>query len=707
MKKHKQLVVAACLFMLAAAPLLGVRAQILAPSSMPLTEWQFAKTAAGPWHTVSVPHSYNAADGQSPEYYRGTALYRTTLNIDPEQAKGDTYLLFEGAAQAARVRLNGTTMARHKGGYTPFVVSITGKLRAGANTVEVECDNHEDTQLIPVSSDFNKNGGLHNPVHILYMGDAYFAPEPNGLYRMAVRTPQVSAEKAVAVVRTQVVNAQKRTRTLSFSVQIKDAEGHTVAQMREALKLKGGERRDIERTLTVHNPHLWDGVNDPYLYRVTLRLADARGRGIIDQAQCRTGFRFMRMDAERGFFLNGHHYPLRGVAMHQDMDGRASAVTSENIAADFKIIADLGTNFLRLAHYPHRDRVLQLCDSLGIIVQTEVPWVNVCGVHATKEYFDNIRQQVREMIVNQGNHPSIAFWGLWNELDGWGNNDKLQGKFDPQRVVSETNAIYKYAKQIDSTRFVGVTDCSVVANEGYADMKVDFVSENRYNGWYYKKFDDFTTDMLAAKKRLAHNPMHPAVNVAEYGAGANPFCHSLRDDDIRRTHDSLHYEDYASRFHESHVRQIARMPWLNFTSVWIMFDFPVSGRMEGYVDSPDGTTFAHAPQRMSINDKGIVSRDRRVLKDAFYLYRALWNRRLTTVHITQKRRMKPAVGEPLCIKVYSNARQLSLFQNGKRVQTLGAPSDETQVVWRFDAVRMASPSDVFRVVADDGTADEY
>ena len=245
MKKHKQFVVAACLFMLAAAPLLGVRAQILAPSSMPLTEWQFAKTAAGPWHTVSVPHSYNAADGQSPEYYRGTALYRTTLNIAPEQAKGDTYLLFEGAAQAAEVRLNGTTMARHKGGYTPFVVPITGKLRAGANTVEVECDNHEDTQLIPVSSDFNKNGGLHNPVHILYMGDAYFAPEPNGLYRMAVRTPQVAAEKAVAVVRTQVVNAQKRTRTLSFSVQIKDAEGHTVAQMREALNDAQPDREGI------------------------------------------------------------------------------------------------------------------------------------------------------------------------------------------------------------------------------------------------------------------------------------------------------------------------------------------------------------------------------------------------------------------------------------------------------------------------------
>ena len=150
-----------------------------------------------------------------------------------------------------------------------------------------------------------------------------------------------------------------------------------------------------------------------------------------------------------------------------------------------------------------------------------------------------------------------------------------------------------------------------------------------------------------------------------------------------------------------------RMPWLNFTSVWVMFDFPVSGRMEGYVDSSDGKTFTRDPGRMSINDKGLVTRDRKVKKDDFYFYKALWNHRLTTVHIACKRRAKPAAGGELRLKVYSNARQLSLYQNGTRVQTLSAPSDETRVVWQFDAVRMASPADTFRVVADDGTADEY
>lgn len=703
----RQIAAASLSLIMAAAPATKSSGQILAPSATPITEWQFSKTAAAPWTTVSVPHSYNADDGQSPKYYRGTAAYRTTLRVNRDEAQGDLYLLFEGAAQAARVNLNGKRVAEHRGGYTPFVADISRSARAGDNTLEVTCDNREDTQLIPVSSDFNKNGGLHNPVHLLCMGDLYFSPSAHGIYRLTVRTPKVSAAKAVAVVKTQVVNAQKRQRPVVFSVQIKDAKGHTVAQCREELKLKAGERREIERVFTVENPHLWDGVNDPYLYRVTLRLSDPKARGIVDQAQTKIGFRFMRMDAERGFFLNGHSYPLHGAAMHQDMDGRASAVTDENIAADFKIIEELGANFLRLAHYPHRDRVLQLCDSLGIMVQTEVPWVNVCGVRATKAYFDNIRQQVREMITNQGNHPSIGFWGLWNELDAWGNNDKLQGKFDPARVVAETNSIYAYAKQLDSTRFVGVTDCSVIKNPGYADMRVDFVSENRYNGWYYKQFGDFTSDLLAVKQSLASNPMHPAVNVAEYGAGANPFCHNLNDDEIKRTHDSLHYEDYASRFHESHVLQMKRMPWLNFTSLWVMFDFPVSGRMEGYVDTPDGKTFTRDPKRMSTNDKGLVTRDRKVKKDDFYFYKALWNRRLTTVHITQKRRAKPAAGEELRLKVYSNARQLSLYQNGARVQTLTAPADETGVVWRFDAVRMASPGDTFKVVADDGTADEY
>ena len=402
---------------MAVVPAVPMKAQILAPDVMPLTEWNFSKTGRTPWQTVSVPHSYNSIDGQSSKYYRGTAFYRTTLNMERSRTHGDVYLLFEGAAQAARVSLNGRCVAQHKGGYTPFVVDVSGRMKAGRNTIEVMCDNREDTQLIPVSSDFNKNGGLHNPVTLLCMGDAYFSPVPHGLYRMTVSTPDVTQAKAVVVVKTQVVNARKTSRTLVLSMEIKDAAGHTVAQSSEQLRLAAGERRDIERTLTVEKPHLWDGVNDPYLYRTDLRLADPTQRGIIDKARSMTGFRFMRMDSERGFFLNGHHYPLHGVAMHQDMAGRASAVTSEDIAADFKTIEELGANFLRLAHYPHRDRVLQLCDSLGIMVQTEVPWVNVCGVNATQDYFDNIRQQVREMIINQGNHPSIGFWGLWNELD--------------------------------------------------------------------------------------------------------------------------------------------------------------------------------------------------------------------------------------------------------------------------------------------------
>ena len=279
-----------------------------------LTEWEFCQDSAA-WEAVTVPHSYNAVDGQSEEYYRGPATYRRSIGIeDPAQP---AYLLFEGAAQKATVRVNGQEACVHKGGYTAFAVDMSGLLVKGANEIEVVCDNTEDIELIPVSSDFNKNGGLHNPVWLYVPGKVYFDPAEYGPYRLHVTQEDVSDEKVEAVVKASLHGKAK------VVLKVRDAQGKVVYRHR-----KRAVSGAYEHAFTLKNPHLWNGLDDPYLYTVELTAGD-------DKAMTEVGFRYYSIDREKGFSLNGRPYPLRGVSMHQDTDGKATALTSEDYDRDY------------------------------------------------------------------------------------------------------------------------------------------------------------------------------------------------------------------------------------------------------------------------------------------------------------------------------------------------------------------------------------
>ena len=491
-----------------------------------LTDWQFSKDGEQ-WEAVTVPHSYNAQDGPTQKYYRGKAHYRREVSFPSGK---NAFLLFEGAAQAAEVYLDGTLLKAHKGGYTPFVVPLPH-----SGQVEVVCDNTEDIEMIPVSSDFNKNGGLHNPVRLLVYGDLFFSPEEFGPYRLHVVQQEVTDDKAVAEVRAYIRNTGK-DRSEDVTALLKDAMGKVVAKETARIDLPAGAGQAFATALTLDNPHLWNGVPDPYLYTVEIQVGK-------DVACTEVGFRYFSVDKEKGFSLNGKPYPLRGVSMHQDMAGKASALTKEDIANDYAVVKELGCNFLRLAHYPHNDEEFRLCDRMGIIVQTEVPWVNICGVNATQAYFDNIHQQMREMVTSLYNHPSICFWGMWNELDSWGNRPNYQGWLDTDRVVEETARLYDYAKSLDSTRLVGLTDDSVFQRDRYTELKADYFSENRYHGWYYNygDFSGLTTDMTKIR-----DVMGPA-NISEYGVGINPYCETWDESAVRRDRtDSLHFEAYGN-----------------------------------------------------------------------------------------------------------------------------------------------------------------
>jgi len=680
---------------------LPMEAQIRGFRQEQLKEWEFSKDGSD-WQTVAVPHSYNAEDGHSPYYYRGKATYRCDLRIT--DVKKTHYVFFEGAAQAAVVKVNGEQVAIHKGGYTPFSVNITEALRKGVNRLEVICDNSEDVEMAPVTSDFNKNGGLHNPVWLLVMEDVYLSPEDYGMYRLRCETPVVTPKKVVTNVRAKLINSGNRDANILVRVQLLEADGRLGYQADREVPVGAFSEYDFDHEFILSGIHFWDGMKDPYLY--TLRVELFKGKRMMDIAETKIGYRSIEMDPERGFILNGRPYPLRGVAMHQDSDGKASALTQSDYRRDYRIVKELGANFLRLAHYPHNDFAFQQCDSLGIIVQTEVPWVNVCGEDATQAYFNNIQHQMKEMVSNLYNHPSIAFWGMWNELDTWGNNNDLQGQFDAERVARETERLYDYTKGLDPDRFVGFTDCSRLARDGYKMLKGDFCSQNIYYGWYWTP-NDFSGLSSSMKKLHEMKPDMP-FNVSEYGVGINPYCHVWNPSDAIRDkdEDSKHYEEYGNRFHESYVRQIKAMPWLNFTSVWVLFDFPVAARQEGYMDSEDGVKFVRNNDRKYMNDKGLVTRDRQTKKDVFYLYKSLWNKDETTVHITSSRLKYFPAGQDLRIKVYSNAKYLTLYQNGRQVTRLTSSEESSGVVWTFPAVRLKTAEDTFKVVSNNGVTDE-
>ena len=656
-----------------------------------LVEWSFSKDGET-WEEVSIPHSYNAQDGHSISYYRGEAHYKTTL----PKAKNPRYLLFEGVGQSAKVFLNGELLKEHDGGYTPFWVDLTGKLTGGRNQLEVVCDNSENLDRIPLTSDFNKNGGLHYPVWLLECPPVHISPDAFGLYRLHVSQVDVSDEKALGKAETRICNASQADAPVNVTWTLSDAEGAEVLSYSQTVTVAAGSSADVAWDFTLEQPHLWNGTLDPYLYTVSVKAGK-------DAAQTEVGFRYFAMDRVKGFQLNGKSYPLRGVSMHQDRPDKASALWQEDFDADYEIVREIGANFLRLAHYPHNDYAFRLCDRMGIIVQTEIPWVNNCGENASEAYFANIYQQMEEMVTSLYNHPSICFWGMWNELDSWGNiPGQLQGALDARRVVDETAKLYDFTKQLDPYRYVGLTDDSMFQRDFYTELKADYYSENRYHGWYYNynKFWGLADDMEWIQQNMG------ITNLSEYGAGINPYCHTWDPwAVVRDVTDSLHLEEYGNLAHEAFAQQIAQAPYLNFTSAWVLFDFAVASRQEGFLDSNNGYSYIYNDDRKFTNDKGLVTRDRKLKKDVFYLYKAWWNKEEETVHIANTRLRFCPPSQDITLTVYSNAPALHVVREGQEIRGALITGEPTGVIWKFD-IRMGDKKTTFRVESPSGTYDE-
>lgn len=672
-----------------------------------LKDWSFRKEAQTEWERVSLPHSCNALDGQSARYYRGLTHYRT------EVAKGgvEQFLYVMGAAQWSVVYVNGQKVEQHGGGYTPFCVRLTPFMKPGQNVVQIDCDNTLNRQLAPVSSDFNKNNGLHNKVYLVETGDAFCGLNAMGYDGLHVTPLNVTPYSADIKINTIVYSSSDKPKPYSVVFKVRNKRGKVIAANREKITLDVNAGKALSWTYMMSNPHLWNGLADPYLYTAEVELWS--GSKKIETNKAHFGVRFYELDSIRGFLLNGKPYPLRGMSMHQDWKGAASAVKDEMIKRDFEIVKELGCNMIRLAHYPHNRHVIDQCDRLGLVVQTEIPWVNECGtdtaLYDQKAYTDNLHQQMKEMIVSHYNHPSIIFWGMWNELGNIDGSRPQGAQTDKEAVVRTTASLYSLARQLDSTRSVGFADCALglTTPQLRHGVHFDYYGFNIYNGWYQNSYSpegakNFAKTLARLQKRA------PYVAVTEYGAGANPFCHSLNP--VSTTGPSVggarHDEEWANRVHEIHLQTLSQSPWLQFSTGWILFDFAVGARHEGYKLSSNGIDTKIDSAYMFLNDKGIVSRDRTTKKDAFYLYKSAWNKTQPTVYITS-RRFVERPSDSVAIKAYSNLSGLTLYQNGREVQRLQSSGEPSGVIWTFNPVRFQTAEDKFRVVGRDSKGKEW
>lgn len=570
--------------------------------------WLFTKE--GHTETVVLPHTWNAVDGQDGgnDYYRGECVYAKTFEHPALPEGGRSILEFEGAAMTATVSLNGTVLVRHQGGYSAFRVDITEALQP-ENQLTVAVDNSRSNEVYPQQADFTFYGGLYRAVKLHLVPAAHFALAANGAPALKV-TPIVTdlaAKKVEVTVEAAVENAAE----VQFEL-----DGQ-----RMAAPVEQGIAKAV---FCLQDAHLWDGVEDPYLYTVTAALENG------EETSARFGCRKFEIDPQKGFILNGRSYPLRGVSRHQDRKGLGSALTYKEHEEDIALILEMGANTIRLAHYQHAQEFYDLCDEKGLVVWAEIPYISQ-HMPAGRA---NTLTQMEELIVQNYNHPSIAVWGLSNEITAASvvNEDLLEN----HRLLNDL------AHKLDPTRLTTMANVFMLEIESPLLEIPDVNSYNLYFGWYLGELEQ--NDEFFDKYH-AQYPQR-CIGLAEYGADANPQYQSSHPEKGDYT------ESYQCIYHEHMAKMIAQRPWLWATHVWNMFDFAADGRDEG--------------GKHGENQKGLVTFDRKIKKDPFYLYKAYWSRE-PFVHLCGSRYVNRPE-DVTEIRVYSNQPEVALYKDGELVE---------------------------------------
>jgi beta-galactosidase len=578
----------------------------------------------GAWASIRLPHTWNAKDGQDGggDYYRGTGWYRRRYTLPAAYAGRRLYLQFEGANSVAEVWVNGMRVGTHRGGFATFRFDVTAAVQ-GENVIAVKVNNALAADLPPLSGDFTLFGGLYRDVHLLVTDPLHVDVEDFGSSGVYLTPRKVSAASAELEARIGLKNSDGAAHTAAVEVVVSRADGSMALKLTGEQALAPGAKADLTLSGTVDHPRLWDGRRDPYLYSVQVVVRE--GDLVRDAVVQPLGFRFQAVDPQAGFSLNGHPLDLHGVNRHQDRLDQGWALTAADQDQDMALIAEVGATAVRLAHYQHAQHVYDLCDASGLVVWAELGLVN--NVTTSDAFTMSARQQLSELIRQSYNHPSIVFWSLANELSP---------RPDPNPLLTALNAL---AHSEDPGRLTALA--TRLDDSDPMNWRADVIGFNKYYGWY---LDQGPLSDFAPWADGVH-AAYPGgkVAVSEYGAGASVRMHAARP------MAGDHTEEYQALFHEAYWKVLAARPYIWGKFIWNMFDFASDGRDEG-----DG------PGR---NDKGLVTYDRLIKKDAFFFYKASWSRD-PFVHITG-RRFEPRTGPTIDVKVYSNAPTVSLTVNGQ------------------------------------------
>lgn len=597
-------------------------------------DWKFIQHNAGlpehfpeEWQSVDLPHTWNAVDGHdgNGSYDRGCYWYAKRFTTPKQPLKGGrVYVEVPAAGQQATVYVNGQQVAYHEGGYSAFRADITELCREDQeNLMVIACSNEYKDSVYPQSADFTFYGGLYRGVNLISVPDTHFELMYfGGPGVMITPKPCPDTGGAVFEIKSWVVHPDEN---FTVSYVIKDAKGNEAAAASRPAD-------DPAVTLYIPDVRLWE-MDSPYLYTVEATLV--RRNEIYDQVSLQTGVRSFSCDPDKGFIINGKEIPLRGVSRHQDLLYKGNALTREDHFRDAKMIKELGANSVRLAHYQHSQDFYDACDEMGMTVWAEIPFISVFnkdpGAH------QNCISQLKELIIQNYHHPSICFWGISNEILIGGISEKL---------VENHRELNALAKELDPTRLTTIAHVSMTPVESPMHHITDVISYNHYFGWYggHKEdngpwFDDF-------------HRRHPelCVGVSEYGCegiityhGPNPACKDYS-------------EEYQALYHEYMAKMLNERPWIWSSYVWNMFDFGCAARNEGGVAGR--------------NNKGLVTMDRKIKKDSYYIYQAYWTEE-PMVHLCGRRYARRA-GEKTEIRVYSNQPEVVLYLNGSQVDTMKA-----------------------------------
>ncbi|MSU06085.1 glycoside hydrolase family 2 protein [Spirochaetales bacterium NM-380-WT-3C1] len=576
--------------------------------------WAFRKTEEVPasfdksWDIISLPHTWNNIDGMDGgnDYFRGKGTYVKVLSRENLPSDKLNYLEINGASSSADVFFNGEKLTHHDGGYSTFRALLPAAIK-DENILVIQVDNSPNDRVYPQMADFTFYGGLYRDVNIISVPKAHFDLEYYGAPGV-MATPHVEGSIDVKVF-------VKDQGDESIIYTLLDKENNVVTSL---------ETKATEVSLKVKEPHLWNGRKDPYLY--TLRCSLTGG----DEITTRVGFRAFEIDPERGFILNGEEYPLRGVSRHQDRWGKGNAISREDHEEDMALIMEVGATTIRLAHYQHDQYFYDLCDENGLVIWAEIPYISSHMVNGR----ENTISQMRELISQNYNHPSIVVWGVSNEIT-------MNNADDPD-LLENHRILIDLAHEMDKTRLTTMAALTMCNIDSKIIHLTDVVSYNHYFGWYGGDvsmngpwFDNF-------HKKYPNRP----IGCSEYG------CEALNWHTSKPIQGD-YTEEYQAYYHEELIKQFFSRKYLWATHVWNMFDFGADARAEGGENGQ--------------NHKGLVTIDRKYKKDSFYAYKA-WLSKEPFVHLCSKRyvdRVEPRTK----VTVYSNLPEVALYVNGELVET--------------------------------------